>query len=436
MATPLKKVLVFPGTTLVGLEILDSLQDLPGFIVHGAGVDVQTGLEAGYSQYAYLPYVDHEDFASEIQSLVHRGSIDYVYPANDLAIAALSHLDFPGSVVVSHSPETIRVTGSKIATHSLFAEDQIAPRRFAAKPEESLFPLFSKPDIGHSSIDARAVKSRAVLDELLSADKDFWETHLVTELLTGDEVTVDCFSTTHQGLLYAAPRTRDLAEGGVSIVTTDCEDEELESMAKAITARLAFNGPWFFQAKRDATGVFRLMEIGARLAGASGIRRAQGVNLAQLAILASSEIPVSVYRTRFAFTARRIGGVPVVESKEPFTALYVDLDDTLILNGAVNTAVKDLVLHVKNLGLYVAVITRHQMDPRATLRDFSLGGVFDDVFHARNGEPKYSYIRDDCNAVLIDDSFSERVSCGSKRNILAVDASSAKQLRRLFDGNR
>lgn len=436
MAAPLKKVLVFPGTTLVGLEILDSLQDLPGFIVHGAGVDVQTGLEAGYSQYAYLPYLDHKDFASELRSLVHGDSVDYIYPANDLAIAALSHLDFPGSVIVSHSPETIRVTGSKIATHSLFTEDQITPRRFVAKPEESVFPLFSKPDVGHSSIDARPIKSEAVLDELLSADKDFWGTHLVTELLTGEEVTVDCFSTTHQGLLYAAPRTRDLAEGGVSVVTTDYADEELEEMAKVIATRVAFNGPWFFQAKRDASGVFRLMEIGARLAGASGIRRAQGVNLAQLAILTASEMPISVYRTRFAFTSRRIDGIPVVESQEPFSALYVDLDDTLILNGAVNPAVKDLVLYVKSLGLYVAVITRHQMDPRATLQDFSLGGVFDDVFHARSGEPKYSYIRDDCNAVLIDDSFSERISCDSKRNVLAVDASSAKQLRRLFDGNR
>lgn len=432
MTSPLRKVLIFPGTTLVGLEILRSLESLPGLIVHGAGADVSAGNEAGFSEYHHLPHIDHEDFPFEIRALIAQHSIDYLYPANDIAISVLSRLDSLGPVVISHPPETIRVARSKIATHSEFDSFQISPRRFVSAPEESVFPIFSKPDVGHSSIGAQIVRDKAALQTLVASHDNFWDTHLVTELLVSDEVTVDCFSTTAQGLLFAAPRTRDLAEGGVAVVTTDYKDKELTDMAKLINNQLTFDGPWFFQAKRNMGGNFRLMEIGARLAGASGIRRAQGVNLAQLAILASDNLTVSVYSTRFTFVSRRINGATEVESEEHFAALYVDLDDTLILNGEVNKPVEELVRYVKGLGLYVAIITRHRFDPLRTLRTFKLDGIFDDVIHATNGELKSSFIAEGMNSVLMDDSFSERISSSSRRNILAVDASSANQLRKLF----
>jgi len=434
MTIPPKRVLIVPGTSLVGIEILQSLQSLPGFTVHGAGIDVQAGIAAGFSQYDYLPRVDDEDFASEIQALVERDSIDYVYPANDLAISAFSELGFNAASLISHPAETVRIAGSKIATHSMFAAEQIVPARVTGS-EGAHFPLFSKPDVSHSSIGAEVVPDQAALDALIAGFSDFWQTHLVTELLTTDEVTVDCFSTAGQGLVYVAARTRDVADNGVSVVTTDYRDDALVRMARLIDNRLSFTGPWFFQAKRNDAGDFRLMEIGARLAGASGIRRAQGVNLAQLAILAADGLPVAVYETSFSFVSRRVDGVPQVESDEPFEALYVDLDDTLILNGAVNVPVEALARHVKSLGLYVAIITRHAKDPYATLRYFQLDGLFDDVFHLMNGEPKSSFIRDGRNSVLLDDSFSERISCSARTNILAVDASSAHQVKRLFDGD-
>ena len=436
MTTSPKRILVFPGTSLVGLEILNSLRSLPGLIVHGAGTDVPAGREAGFAEFDYLPHIDNKNFEHELRALVYRTTIDYVYPANDIAISVLSEIDLAGPVLVSHPPETVRVAGSKIATHITFAEDHITPRRYFSEPRDTLFPIFAKPDVSHSSIGAVTIGDKSALDKLVGSVDNFWDTYLVTELLTADEVTVDCLSTTDQGLVYAAPRTRDVARGGVSVVTTDYHDTALDNMARLINGRLTFNGPWFFQAKRNVGGEFRLLEIGARLAGASGIRRAQGVNLAQLAILASDSMTLSVYETAFDFTSRRVNATPEVESKELFTALYVDLDDTLILNRSVNEPVERLARYVKSLGFYVAVITRHSLDPVATLEYFGLAGLFDDIFHITNKESKSSYISAGRNSVLIDDSFSERLSCNSRTDILAVDASSATQLRRLFNGDK
>ncbi|MCU1580500.1 MAG: ATP-grasp fold domain protein DUF201-type [Rhodoglobus sp.] len=431
MTASYKKVLVFPGTTLVGIEVLASLSPLPGFIVQGAGVDAAAGHRAGYAKYDHLPHVDDADFPGALAELVGRDSIDYVYPANDLAILALSQINLDGATVVSHPPETILIAASKIATHETFEPLGITPERVLAQPGNAAFPLFAKPDVSHSAIGAVAVQDPSSLRELEEATPGFWSNHLVTEMLVSDEVTVDCFSTPG-GLLYAAPRTRDETDGGIAVVTSDRKDDDLVRMAEVIGRRLTFNGAWFFQAKKDVHGVYRLMEIGARLAGASGIRRAQGVNLAQLSILTAGQLPVRVYQTRFRFTARRAQGISEVHCIERFTSLYVDLDDTLILNGAINPPVEELVRFVKARGIPVALVTRHLKDPDVTLAEFGLADLFDRVFHATKGEPKMSFIAAEGNSVLIDDSFSERVAA-SHPNTLAVDASSANQLKWLFD---
>lgn len=418
------------------MEILRSLEALPGFVVHGAGTNVDEGWQAGFAHYEYLPRIDDRDFEHKLAEIVRQHAIDLVYPSNDLAIAKLAGQVPGGARVVSHPAATVVVAGSKIATHNLFAQDGLVPKRFTNEPVASVYPLFSKPDVGHSSIGAIAVNNVEMLRSLVDSHDDYWSSHLLTERLLSDEVTVDCFSTRDKGLLFFAPRTRATTKNGVSVVTADYEDVDggLEAIAVAINSRLEFNGPWFFQAKRDSRGRFLLMEIGARLAGASRIRRAQGVNLAQLAILAARELPVQVSRGRFRFVSRATSLGDELACEEPFEALYVDLDDTLILNGAPNARVVELVQHVRREGGHTAVITRHRGDPDATLRSFQLDHLFAEVRHIEDGAPKVSFIPGHRNSVLLDDSFSERIACRQKQNILAVDASCAYFLKGLFDG--
>ena len=420
----------------MGIEILRSLEALPGFEVHGAGTDVSAGWDAGFRGYSGLPGFDDPNFATELRKLVNHESLDFVYPSNDLAIGRLAGVQLGQARVVSHPPETVRIAGSKIATHRLLGNDRLVPARFAKQPPDSLYPLFSKPDIGHSSIGASVVDDAAMLRSLTESSEDYWGSYLLTEKLVSDEVTVDCFSTRAQGLLYVAPRTRDVTINGVSVVTTDFDDlhGELDRIARTVNARVELNGPWFFQAKRSKNGDFRVMEIGARLAGASRVRRAQGVNLAQLAVLAATDVDVQIYRTRFRLVSISNCGIQSLTCDENFASLYVDLDDTLILNGSVNTQILELVKHVRASGGRTAVITRHRGDPHATLRGFGLEQFFDEVHHILGGAPKPSFIDQRLNSVLIDDSFSERLACINKQNILAVDASCASLLKGLFLG--
>lgn len=435
-ATVHRTVLVLPGASLVGIEILRSLAPLPGFRVHGAGTDTVAGSELGYARYDFLPRVDHETLIPELLSLIERDGVDFIYPANDIFISTLAGVQLGRACIVTHPVETVRVAASKIATHELFDAEGLVPPRITAESVKANFPLFSKPDVGHSSIGVTSVPDAKELHSLAIRTADFWKTRLVTERLEGEEVTVDCFSTREQGLLYFAPRRRDVTESGVSIVTSDYQDlGELEALANSIGAKLTFNGPWFFQAKKDRRGLFRLMEIGARVAGASGIRRAQGVNLAQLAILVTEGAPLEIYQSRFRLRLRTVQGDQEVSCDEPFVALHVDLDDTLILEGEANRHVIELAHHVKSRGGSVNVITRHRADPHATLKRFGIDRFFDRVIHITEGESKADHIARDGNSVFIDDSFSERQSCRERPDVLAVDASSAPLLKGLFNGD-
>lgn len=429
----LRHVLVVPGTSLIGLEILASLQWLPGFVVHGAGAQLDHPSVEDFASYHLLPPVDSESFPEALDRLISDGDFDLLFPSNDLAIGVISGLAVDRVQIVSHPHATVKVAGSKILTHQLLSNKTRVPRRFLDVVPHDAFPVFVKPDVGHSSIGAARIDDEEALLTLQQGKLNFWETWFVSEYLPGEEVTVDCFSTSEQGLLFVAGRTRDVTSKGVSIVTRDISDEssELWEMAHAIQNSLEFNGPWFFQAKRDCRGLFRIMEVGARLAGASRIRRAQGVNLAQLAVLASDGLRLSVLQPRMPLVSTSNAGDELVTAEQRFGALYLDLDDTLLVHGAVNSGLVELAVAARSSGARVTVVTRHRFDPDVTLREHGILDIADEVVHVTDGESKAKYIRPG-PAVFIDDSFAERASLAHRGDIIAADASAALMLRGLF----
>jgi carbamoyl-phosphate synthase large subunit len=90
-----------------------------------------------------------------------------------------------------------------------------------------------------------------------------------------------------------------------------------------------------------------------------------------------------------------------------FSHLYIDLDDTLILNGVVNLDAIRLVFKCVNEGKKVTLVTRHAGDLEQTLARHRLSGAFDEIIHLRKQEKKSAYIaRQD--AIYVDDSFAER----------------------------
>jgi carbamoyl-phosphate synthase large subunit len=427
-----ERVLVFPGTSLVGIEVFRGLSYARNLSVLGAGFDVEAGRAAGYDEFFFLPGVHESDFEQRFRELVSESHVTVIFPSNEVAIEALSRFEAPGVRVVRHSVVTSDIAGSKIQTHRLLTEIGVVPKRLENLSDDTTFPLFAKPDRGHSSQGTFEIADSDALTSTLKSKPHLLDDYLVTEMLPGDEVTVDCFGTSQDGLLFARARKRRETNQGVSVLTEDFADPDLSALASTISEIIEFNGPWFFQAKQDYDGKFKVMEIGARLAGASAIRRAQGVNLPELAVLASTPQKVQIYESRFDLCLDSRMGQASVSYVQPFEALYVDLDDTLIVNGSPHSELVALMVRAREAGAEVRIITRHRDDPAVTLERHGLTGISDGVIHLRDGESKASYLPNSRLTLFVDDSFSERASMQGKSNVLAVDPSASNLVRGLF----
>ena len=146
-----------------------------------------------------------------------------------------------------------------------------------------------------------------------------------------------------------------------------------------------------------------------------------GVNFPLLSIFEEERLPLSVTVNRGQVELDR-GLSNRYRHELNFGVVYVDLDDTLVLNGKVNIDVVTLLFQYINRGIPVKLLTRHAGELPDILRKHRLSGLFDDIIHLRNREPKSDKITER-DAILIDDSYAERMEVHAKRGIPTFDCS-------------
>ena len=104
-----------------------------------------------------------------------------------------------------------------------------------------------------------------------------------------------------------------------------------------------------------------------------------------------------------------------------YSTVFVDLDDTLVLDGRVNVDVVRFLYQARNQGKRIVVITRHAGDPLETLRacparrDCPTRSC---TWTARRPRRRPSTAAD---AILIDDSFGERKDVAERLGIPTFD---------------
>lgn len=158
-----------------------------------------------------------------------------------------------------------------------------------------------------------------------------------------------------------------------------------------------------------------------RIAGSMSAHRVQGINFPLLTIFEHERInlqimtlPVRVELDR-ALCNRYLLNIH-------YEALYIDLDDTLLLRDEVNISALQLIFSCINRKISVSLITRHDGDLEATLRKHRLIGLFDEVIHLDRAQRKSDFIIKK-NAIFVDDSFSERQDVQQRCCIPTFDCS-------------
>ena len=217
-------------------------------------------------------------------------------------------------------------------------------------------------------------------------------------------------------------------EKNAVILAHSYERPEVQDIACKIQSRLKLYGAWFFQLKRDADGRLCLLEVAPRIAGSMALSRAAGPNFPLLSLYEAAGFKLSVAAFDHQMTMGRSLDIRFLYD-QPIGALYVDLDDTLILRGSVNPRLAALIFQCRNRDIPVKLITRHTGDLNATLARHRLTDLFDAIIHLPSdlSITKGQHITEP-HAVLIDDSFQERDTAYRRYGIRCFDAAGAQCL--------
>lgn len=425
MPTLTIKVLVFPCGSEIGLEIHAALKYSKAVELYGASSVSDHG-EFVYRRYRQLGVdVKSPDFIEQLNALSREWGIDMILPAHDSVILKLAECS--GELLakaVTPSAEVAGICRNKNATYAHLGAAGFDFIPVSIEGLAEVYPIFAKPAVGQGSQGAEIIHNRQRHQQLLDCSVEY----VFSEYLPGAEYTVDCISDSEGRLLHVAPRERTRVKSGISVRTRPVSLEGIAPIAQDIAGTFAFKGAWFFQVKQSAEGRYKLLEVAPRIAGSMGLSRNLGINYPLLSIYAYAGLPFSVLPQNYPIEMDR-----ALQSRFRiglhYDRVYLDLDDTLVINGVVNSLLMALLYQWMGRQVSVILITRHATCPRDTLRRYRISeALFSDVIHIVDGSPKSLVIRQPENAVFIDDSYRERLDVSRTLGMPVFDLDAIEQL--------
>ncbi|WP_439475253.1 ATP-grasp domain-containing protein [Algoriphagus formosus] len=414
MAENKLKVLVFPCGSEIGLEVFRSLKYSRHIELIGASSVDDHGKFVFEKYFGHLPYIGSPEFEKVFIDLVQSEGIDAVYPTMDEVITRLHAISGNLNCKIIGSPiETNLLALSKSKTYNFFERKIRVPKLFSSFNEIDRYPVFSKPDIGYGSRGTKLLENQEEVIKRLKKNPNT----IITEYLPGDEFTVDCFTDRSGKLLFSAPRKRGRIQKGISVNTSPAPEivHPVREMAEVINREIKLRGAWFFQVKEDENKNLTLLEIATRLGGSSALYRTKGVNFALMSIFDAFDFPVSIIENdHYLEMDRALDQRYYLDIT--YDAVYVDLDDCLILDQKVNPVLTGFLYQCLNQKKRIILLTKHEKDLHETLRQFRLSGIFDEYIHLKKEESKADYIKVE-KSIFIDDSFAERKNVAEKLGI-------------------
>ena len=151
------------------------------------------------------------------------------------------------------------------------------------------------------------------------------------------------------------------------------------------------------------------------------IHRVQGINFALLSIYEKEGVDIEIMTNNNDVEIDR-ALINRYKHNIRYSKVYVDLDDTLIVNNAVNTQLIRFLYQAINKGCKIILITKTKNDVKTILKKWRLNTLFDEIILLKEDDSKADFI-DPEEAIFIDDSFSERKSVFDRHKIPTFDCS-------------
>ena len=420
-----KRVLVFPAGSEIALEINNALKYSTHFEVYGLS-SVPCHAAYVYSNYIEgIPFYTESNFCEELNRIIDENQIDFIYPAyDDIQLYLTENKDRFHAQIVTSELDTVRICRSKEITYRYFNMLEFIPEFYSSIDGVTSFPVFVKPDVGQGSQGAMIVDTKEELELALKKNPDL----IICEYLPGDEFTIDCLTDNKGELRVCRMRDRKRIRNGISVSSQRLAvPDDILHMAQEINRRLKFCGAWFFQIKKNDKGEYRLMEIAPRIAGTMGMSRNTGVNFPLLTLFCLMELPVDIIENEYHIEVDR-ALISRYHTDLDYDTIYVDLDDTLIVNGRINTVLIQYLYQTVNQGKRRILLTKHSREVSDTLLENRISeSLFDEVIRIDRDKEKRDYIHYK-KSIFIDDSFSERKKISQACNIPVFDCSEVEAL--------
>ena len=411
------RILVWPGFSVVGLEIAEQLRFCKKVSISAASSSKSHPLSSLYKEVIYVENLNESEYFQ-----INTDLSDFViFPAHDYVLDYLRNNQESLTWIGSDAP-TIGLTRDKKSMYK-FMEKSSALREYSPKTFLPLevqiedLPVYSKPNLGYGSQGHQTHRDIAKLEEFMKTSPE----QVITEVLEGDEYTVECFTSFDGTLVYAEGRLRKRIRMGTSLsfeAPSDLVKDSLTSIAKALNSEISFNGPWYFQvkAKNIECSDFKILEVSTRLPGSSVWARANGVNLAEMSVWNHLHYQVSALTNSITVHLER-----ELTSKLSFPTdyqeIYIDLDETIIVKSMLNPWAVAFLIQQRNFGKRIHLISKSlEKDLKLYLNKHHIEFLFDTVHHLDILEKKSDYVQS-TNGIFIDDSFSERLEVKNSLNI-------------------
>lgn len=366
-------------------------------------------------------YISNPSFVESINKLIAEWDIKFIIPTHDVIVKALLEKQHDITATIVSSPlETAVIAEDKAKMYQTVFDADYCPTIFT-NYSDLQFPVFVKPRVGAGGKGTRIIYDVEQLDDFL-LNKD---NYVISEFLPGEELTVDCFTNKEGELLFFGARTRERVTNGISFRSRRVKNTpEIQAIAEDLNRRLFFRGAWYFQIKKDKHEKWKLLEFSVRMSGTMLYYMQLGVNFPALSLFDFMGFPVHILCNDVQLILDR--GIETSFILDyVYDTLYIDYDDTLIVNNKVNTTIIKVIFQAINKGKEVILLTKHIGDLRESLAKYHLSiEMFHDIILLHPNERKADYIKS-ARSVLIDNYFPERMDVISRCGIPVFDVDAA-----------
>ena len=398
-------VLIFSAGEINSVELHDALSHNVNIELYGASSIDRHGGYIFKNYKSNLPMITDNAFIEEFNRLIDEWNIDLVFPNHDtIALYLSEHQDLIHAKVAVSPYKTTLICRDKKKIYELFADCDFCPHIYNAILD---YPLFIKPRKGQGAQGAMLIKAKKDIPNGFNS-----EDYVISEYLSGAELSVDCL-TDSKGMLCACfPRERNRILAGICTAgkTISATDEILE-IAKTINARLEFKGLWFFQVKQDSKGRYKLLEFATRCASTMCLTRARGVNLPLLSVYVHMGYDIKVFDNQIPVEMDRVM-ITRYKMNFEYDEVYIDYDDTIIEKDTVCPLVMRFLYQCLNQKKRIILLTKHEAYNNDSLEESFKKhcipiDIFDQIIILNHEEEKYKRVLSR-NSIFIDNAYTER----------------------------